>query len=178
MSFPIETVLRSLDSLVEEFFQKSEGNWKSERRYFTLKSGEVQEVESLLTVEFLEKGSEELIQLAQAHKLSDKTALICGVKTSWESTYRGPSQKQLTGSTVFGTLGDLLYRDRGFATSKPVTAKFSFPETKTMRLRTEYGGSVFEEEIKLIGSDYRTRQTIISRAGEEQMIGQYFEKRI
>jgi CpeS-like protein len=47
-----------------------------------------------------------------------------------------------------------------------------------MRLRTEYSGSVFEEEIKLIGSDYRTRQTIISRAGEEQMIGQYFEKRM
>jgi CpeS-like protein len=178
MSFPIEIAPSTLDSLVKEFFQKSEGHWKSERRYFTLKSGEVQEVESLLTVEFLDRGSEELIQLAHAHELSDETALICGAKTTWESTYRGPSQKQLTGSTVFGTLGDLLYRDRGFATSKPVTAKFSFPETKTMRLRTEYSGSVFEEEIKLIGSDYRTRQTIISRAGEEQMIGQYFEKRM
>jgi hypothetical protein len=37
---------------------------------------------------------------------------------------------------------------------------------------------VFEEEIKLIGEKYRTRQTIISRAGEQQMIGQYLEKRI
>ncbi|MEH2096143.1 phycobiliprotein lyase, partial [Nostoc sp.] len=39
-------------------------------------------------------------------------------------------------------------------------------------------GSVFEEELKLIGSKYRTRQTIISRAGEQLMIGQYLEKRV
>jgi len=37
---------------------------------------------------------------------------------------------------------------------------------------------VFEEELKLIGREYRTRQTIISCAGEQQMIGQYLEKRI
>ncbi|PSN17731.1 phycobiliprotein lyase, partial [filamentous cyanobacterium CCP5] len=36
----------------------------------------------------------------------------------------------------------------------------------------------FEEEIRLVGDRYRTRQTIISRAGEEIMIGQYLETRI
>lgn len=51
-------------------------------------------------------------------------------------------------------------------------------DAKTMCLRTEYSGNVFEEEVKLIGNCYRTRQTIISRAGEEQMIGQYLETRI
>jgi hypothetical protein len=51
-------------------------------------------------------------------------------------------------------------------------------DEKTMCLRTEYSGNVFEEEIKLIGTQYRTRQTIISRAGEEVMIGQYLETRI
>jgi hypothetical protein len=47
-----------------------------------------------------------------------------------------------------------------------------------MRLRTEYNNSSFEEEIKLIGSNHRTRQTIISRAGQEVMIGQYLECRL
>ncbi|WP_242715968.1 phycobiliprotein lyase [Microcoleus vaginatus] len=44
--------------------------------------------------------------------------------------------------------------------------------------RTEYNGSVFEEEIRQIGANYRTRQTIISRAVEHKTIGQYLEKRI
>ena len=60
---------------------------------------------------------------------------------------------------------------------KPVLAHFSFPDPKTIHLKTEYDGSVFEEEIKLIGTNYRTRQTIIARRGETQMIGQYLEKR-
>ncbi|MCJ8283061.1 MAG: phycobiliprotein lyase, partial [Rivularia sp. ALOHA_DT_140] len=72
----------------------------------------------------------------------------------------------------------VLYRDRGFATSKPITAQYHFPNEKTLCLRTEYNGSVFEEEVKFIGEKYRTRQSVISRAGEQVMIGQYLEKRI
>ncbi len=79
---------------------------------------------------------------------------------------------------MFGALGTILYRDRGFATPKPVTADFYFNDPKTLCLKTEYNDSIFEEELKLVGDRYRTRQTIISRAGEQQMIGQYLETRI
>jgi len=168
----------SPELLAEQYFRLSEGDWRSERRYYTLKDGEYQEVLSFIKVRFLERGSAELIELAQLHQLTDEKSIICGVHTSWESNYSRPKAKQSTGSTVFGTIGNVLYRDRGFATSKPVTAVFTFPDPKTMHLRTEYAGSSFEEEIKLIGCNYRTRQTIISRAGEEQVIGQYLERRI
>lgn len=165
-------------ALVEAYFQQSAGEWQSQRRYYTLKSGETQEVMSYLTVQFLPRGSAELIQLAHLHELEDETALTSGALTTWESNYIGPSPKTLTGSTLFGVLGNLLYRDRGFSTSKPITAQFYMRDPKTMCLRSEYSGNAFEEEIKLIGTQYRTRQTIISRAGEEQMIGQYLEKRL
>jgi hypothetical protein len=178
MTFPVQQVQLSLEALAEEFFRQSEGHWRSERRYYTLKDDAIQEVVSLLTVQFLDRGSVELIELAQLHQLADETALVCGAKTTWTSNYTSSSRKESTGSTIFGVLGAILYRDRGFATTKPVTAEFDFRDAKTMHLRTEYSGSVFEEELKLIGSNYRTRQTIISRAGEEQMIGQYLEKRL
>jgi CpeS-like protein len=166
------------DGLVAEYFQQSEGAWHSQRRYYTLKDGETQEVVSHLTVIFLPQGSPELIELAQMHELADVDSLTSGALTTWESNYIGPSPKRLSGSTLFGVVGDLLYRDRGFSTSKPVTARFQMRDSKTMCLKTEYSGSSFEEEIKLIGTNYRTRQTIISRLGEEQMIGQYLETRI
>ncbi|MEA5505633.1 phycobiliprotein lyase [Halotia wernerae UHCC 0503] len=178
MTFQPQITQLSSESLVKEFFQQSEGNWRSQRRYYTLKDGETQEVVSLLTVQFLELGNEELIKLARLHNLADETALTCGALTTWESNYIGPSPKQIKGSTVFGVLGTGLYRDRGFSTSKPIIAQFSMRDPKTMCLRTEYSGNVFEEELKLIGTQYRTRQTIISRAGEEQMIGQYLEQRL
>ena len=168
----------SLDEVVKAFFQRSTGGWRSQRRYYTLKSGEVQEVVSLLTVQVLEQGCDELCQLARAHGESDETILTSGALTTWESNYVGPSARQTSGSTVFGVKGTYLYRDRGFSTNRPIIAEFSMRDAGTMCLHTEYGSNVFEEEIRLVGSQYRTRQTIISRSGEEQMIGQYLETRI
>lgn len=179
MISPVEIAQQTLESLAEQFFCLTEGDWRSERRYYTLKSGEVEEVVSILTVRYLSSDSEELIKLAQSHELGTENGLMFGARTTWESNYNNhPERKPSNGATVFGIKGNLLYRDRGFATTKPVTAEYTLRDPRTLQLRTEYGGSVFEEEIKLIGSDYRTRQTIISRAGEEIMIGQYLERRI
>jgi hypothetical protein len=169
----------SEDSLkVAEFFRSSVGKWRSERRYYTLPDGETKEMVSLITVRFLEQGCAQLQKLAQLHQLSDPNILTCGSQVSWESRDSVSQRKESKGLTVFGVLGNILYRDRGFATPKPVTAQYYFLEPQTMCLRTEYNGSVFEEQLKLIGQNYRTRQTIISRAGEQQMIGQYLEKRL
>jgi hypothetical protein len=175
----IATAQLSVESLVTDFFQQSSGWWQSHRRYYTLRQvEEPQEVVSLLEVQFLPRSSTELLELAALHHLDESQVLHCGTKVTWESNYIRESRKPSKGSTVFGVLGNILYRDRGFATTKPVTATYSFTNPQTMCLKTEYGGSVFEEEIKLIGTNYRTRQTIISRAGEEQVIGQYLEKRM
>jgi hypothetical protein len=178
MALQFQTAQEPLASLVQGFFQASEGEWRSQRRYYTLKDGETQEVVSFLTVHVLEQGSEDLRQLARLHELANENTFTTGVLTTWESNYIGPSPRQVKGSTVFGVEGAQLYRDRGFSTNKPVIAQFNLRDPKTMTLRTEYSGNVFEEEVKLIGTQYRTRQTIISRAGEEQMIGQYLETRI
>ncbi|MEL6786927.1 MAG: phycobiliprotein lyase [Cyanobacteria bacterium J06607_15] len=168
-----------LQALAVDFFHKSEGNWNSQRRYYSLKQDvEPQEVESELEITFLAQGASELIELAQSHQLENLSSLVCGTKVSWTSNYTNQNRKPVVGSTVFGIQGNILYRDRGFATPKPVIAVCSFANAETMSLRTEYNSNVFEEEIKLVGSKYRTRQTIISRAGEEITIGQYLEQRI
>ncbi|MEH2361400.1 phycobiliprotein lyase [Nostoc sp.] len=166
------------ESQIWEFFQESMGKWQSQRRYYTLPEGETKEMESIVTINFLEQGCDQLQKLAQMHDLSDVGSLICGAAVTWESTDVPKARKESQGSTLFGAVGNILYRDRGFAISKPVTAQYYFSNPKTLFLRTEYSGSVFEEELKLIGSKYRTRQTIISRAGEQLMIGQYLEKRV
>ena len=163
--------------LVAKFFRSSVGNWRSERRYYTLPDGDTQEVVSEIAIEFLTAGCPELQALAGLHGL-DPLALTCGSKIEWDSKDSITGKKASRGNTLFGALGNILYRDRGFATPKPITAIYHFPHPDTLCLKTEYQGSVFEEEVKLVGEKYRTRQTIISRAGEQVTIGQYLEKRI
>jgi CpeS-like protein len=177
MTLSTPLTLLPTESLAQDLLRSFVGRWKSERRYYTLKQETSQEVVSYLSIEFLEAGDEQLLQLAQLHHLPNDTPFICGSRVTWESHYIKAPGKPTQGSTIFGLRGETLYRDRGFATKNPVTAQLSCPNPQTMCLRTEYGGSVFEEELKLIGTKYRTRQTIISRAGEEHTIGQYLEKR-
>ncbi|MGD1867804.1 MAG: phycobiliprotein lyase [Phormidesmis sp.] len=166
----------ALEAQAIAFFQRSEGNWQSRRRYYTLANDDTQEVVSDITVQFLAGDHAELLTLGERHELT--VPMVFGAKVIWESKYLSPSRKPSVGETVFGIRGNVMYRDRGFATPKPVTALYRFRDDQTMTLRTEYNGSSFEEELKLIGTNYRTRQTIISRAGEEIMIGQYLEKRV
>jgi hypothetical protein len=165
------------ESEIAEFFRASAGHWLSERRYYTLPDGDTQEIVSEIAVEFLEPGCDRLRHLAKLHDL-DEFALICGTEVSWDSKDSVTGKKASRGSTLFGAKGNILYRDRGFATPKPVTAIYHFPHPQTLCLKTEYRDSVFEEEVKLVGEKYRTRQTIISRAGEQVTIGQYLEKRV
>lgn len=178
MTVALQLSSKADDQLIAAFFQQSEGQWRSERRYYTLPDGEVKEMVSLLTIRFLEQGAPELIELARLHRLEDETAMTCGAAVGWDSENSVSGRTESKGSTLFGVIDSVLYRDRGFATSKPITASFYFNNPDTLCLKTEYKGSVFEEELKLVGNKYRTRQTIISRAGEQQMIGQYLEKRI
>jgi CpeS-like protein len=166
------------ENLISAFFRQSVGRWRSERRYYTLPDGKTQEMVSMIGITFLETGCPELLKLAQMHELPADLALSCGAEITWDSQESITGKQQSKGSTLFGVLGNVIYRDRGFATSKPITAAYAFTNPQTVTLRTEYQNSVFEEELKLVGHLYRTRQTIISRAGEQQMIGQYLEKRI
>jgi hypothetical protein len=164
-------------SPIAEFFRQSHGDWHSLRRYYLLPDGKIQNVASFITIHFLERGSNPLRHLAQLHDLNE-TAMYCGAEIIWRSLDADSEQERSAGSTIIGARGATLYRDRGFATPKPVISQFYFSDPKTLCLQTEYNGSTFEEELKLVGQDYRTRQTIVSRAGKQQMITQYMEMRI
>lgn len=178
MTLSVQTPTRSTETLAERFFRKTAGSWRSVRRYYTLETGEPQEVTSWISVDYLEPGCDRLLNLARRHELDDERAFVCGSYVTWESHYESASRKPNQGSTVFGVKGDRLYRDRGFATAKPVIADFGFTRPDTLWLRSAYNNAQFEEEIKLVGDKYRTRQTIISRDGEEVVIGQYLETRL
>jgi hypothetical protein len=166
------------EQLAATFFARSVGHWASERRYYTLPDGKTQEMVSDIGITFLTQGCAELRELAQMHGLADEALMVCGAKVSWDSQNSILGKPMSKGVTLFGVADGVMYRDRGFATPQPVTATYGMTNPETMWLRTEYNGSVFEEEIRLVGDRYRTRQTVISRAGEQQMIGQYLEKRV
>lgn len=178
MNLSLASAPSSLELQARRFFQETAGRWHSERRYYTLKSDKLQEGVSLLDIQFLEPDSLELIQLAQMHQLGRDQFFICGAKVDWDSQDAQTAQPTSRGSCIFGIYHDTLYRDRSFAKQQPLVSTYRLPQDRTFVFRTEYDGSLFEEECRLIGTCYRTRQLIAFRSGEAEMVGQYFEKRV
>lgn len=176
-----------LEQKAAEFFQASVGTWHSQRRYHTLSSGATQDAVCTIQVLWLDPHGSELLQLAHCHgfhpEQDPSQAFVAGVQISWESHYLVDGVKQpnphrnMKGSSCFGILGDRLYRDRGFATTDPVTSRYSFPQDRTLLTETAYDGSSFVEECKLISPRHRTRQTLICRQGVPQVVAQYVETR-
>lgn len=165
---------------VETFLMESAGNWRSQRRYYTLNSNldPILEATTDIEVVFLAGDRPELSALAERHQLNQAQPFLCGAQITWAGAYTNIERKPLEGATIFGIRDNLMYRDRGFSTSQPVTAQFELPKPQVLRLFTSYDGSNFEEEIKFVGHKHRTRQTIISKAGRGVMIGQYLETRL
>ncbi|HEY9664582.1 MAG TPA: phycobiliprotein lyase, partial [Allocoleopsis sp.] len=83
MSFSLPSTQVTPEFLIAEFFRRSAGQWRSERRYYTLPAGETKEVVSQITIRFLEQGCEELGHLAQLHELSDASIMTCGAEVTW-----------------------------------------------------------------------------------------------
>ena len=135
MTSSLQLTQLSSEALAVQFFQQSAGNWHSERRYYSLNSGAVQEVVSTISIQFLDRENPDLYHLSTLHHLEGKMALIGGAKLTWQSRYVGPGRKPSVGSTIFGIKGTKLYRDRGFATTKPITAEFYCPQHRTLCLR-------------------------------------------
>lgn len=170
-------LIASTPSTIDAFLRRSVGIWHSQRRYYTLNSSQdpILEAVSRLEITYLDGDRPELVALAEKHQQPQSFRFDCGAQITWTSTYTNVERKPLEGTTLFGIHGQLMYRDRGFSTPHPIVATFDMPSPDLMHLQTRYDGAKFEEEIKFIGQKHRTRQTIISKYGQEVMIGQYLE---
>ncbi|MBW4614048.1 MAG: phycobiliprotein lyase [Desmonostoc vinosum HA7617-LM4] len=166
------------ESLIKTFLKETDGNWCSERRYHALPHGKIKEITKTVTMRFVDQGSPELIELAKLHELDEDVALTCGSYVEWNNVDSQTGEQGARRWTVLGTHGTTMYFGRNFPVPKLVVAEYYFRDPKTIYLWTHENGALFEEELRLIGKNYRTRQTIISRGGEQQMIALYMERLI
>lgn len=171
-----EIASQEQETLIKNFLQESNGDWCSQRRYYALPNGKIREITKTVTMRFLEQGTPELIDLAKLHELEESAQLTCGSYVEWNTVDSETGEQGSKRWTVLGSLGTTMYFGRNFPVPKLVVAEYYFRDPKTIYLWTEENGALFEEELKMIGKKYRTRQTVISRGGEQQMIAQYLEK--
>jgi len=136
-----------------QFLRRTCGKWTSERRY--LFAPKFKPVNMTTNFEFaeLELGNNFLV--------------------SWTG--------QTTGEMQLTLEGDTLHRSRDYFGDGANSSKVQVIDQDCIVLRTQYDGTRFREEVRLIEEDmFRLRQTVgySLETGQLVLAGQYFESRV
>lgn len=145
-------------SNVKDWFERSKGQWFSNRRYFYESSGKVQLVDSDFTVDVRESKDKEFT-----------------VEIIWDS--KGDVESKGSMICEFDENKNLLYRNIGYMTKDPTFSFVSMIDDDTILFRTEYDDMVFREEIRMIDDNHRLRQTLGWKNNTVFLAGQYYERR-
>jgi len=136
-----------------QFLRRTCGSWTSERRY--LFAPKLKPVNLTTNFEFaeLDLGNNFLV--------------------TWTGQTSGEMQLTLE--------GDVLHRSRDYFGDGANTSKVEVIDADCIVMRTEYDGTRFREEVRMIEEDcFRLRQTVgySLKTGQLVLAGQYFETRI
>ncbi len=132
------------------WFSRTQGTWKSYRRYLTLPAKK----DDGYTTEFTIKVDGD------------------NVNINWNGDAS-------SGDMNLTIDGNVLHRDIGYFTDEPNDSMLERLDEDTVVLFSAYDGMEFREEIRLLCEDKaRLRQTVGFRKGKPFLVGQYWEEKV
>ncbi len=155
-----------------EFFQKSSGNWKSQRTTHHLAFRRSETGESDIHVIDLPANDPRVIEICQMHDY-DPAKSIGGAYVTWEGSMGWDKEEEAhNGSTVFALVPTdeagregVLLRERGYAEIVPVVGQYSMDADDSLVLVTEYDSMSVIERFSFPSGDLRIRTSTVQRFG-------------
>lgn len=155
-----------------EFFQHSEGTWRSQRTTHHLPFRRAEMGDSDIKVEALKTDHPKVIEICQIHEI-DPNLAIGGAFVTWQASMAWDREDENhEGSTVFALVPDLekprqgkLLRERGYAEIVPVVGHYEMDEENGLVLITEYETMSIFERFWFISPDLRLRSSTVQRFG-------------
>jgi hypothetical protein len=155
-----------------EFFQKTAGNWRSQRVTHHLPFRRAEIGGSEIFVEALKADHPGVKDICQMHDV-DYNLSIGGAFVSWDGSMAWDKEDENhEGNTIFALIpnpdnpqtGKLL-RERGYAEIVPVAGHYQVDEQNALVLTTEYETMTIFERFWFINPDVRLRFSTVQRFG-------------
>jgi CpeS-like protein len=156
-----------------EFFQKSSGNWKSQRTTHHLAFRRSETGESDIHVIDLPATDPRVIEICQMHDY-DPAKSIGGAYVTWQGSmgWDKEDEEAHNGSTIFALVPTdeagregVLLRERGYAEIVPVVGQYSMDADDSLVLITEYDSMSVVERFSFPSGDLRMRTSTVKRFG-------------
>ena len=154
---------------IEEFIDKSVGEWNSMRSGHSLAFKQFEEVISKIKIIPLKDNDQRINNLLLNTNYSANDAIspfemIWEGESDWENNN---DQKELKGSSILIPIAlseskGIIIRSKGYAENQEVISKYYFLQDGTMVLSTTYEQTFAEERIWFINNNVRCRSSVIS----------------
>jgi CpeS-like protein len=155
-----------------EFFQKSSGQWKSQRTTHHLAFRRTESGTSDISVESLPADDPRIVEICEMHDRDPKLA-IGGAYVTWQGSMGWDKEDENhEGTTVFALVPSdetgrqgVLLRERGYAEIVPVAGQYEIDADDALVLTTEYDSMSVIERFSFASPSLRMRTSMVKRFG-------------
>lgn len=167
---------------VDDFFERSVGEWRSQRSSHNLAWTQFEAITSDITIESKGTTDEEIVELCKQNKVeADETTFSIGM--SWEGESDWDDDEVMEGSAVMSVIKDgasrgRLLRSVGYAETIPAVGNWEMTEDGVFVLNTFYDAAAAEERIWFATPDLRMRVSQIRTSSGNGVVTASFSTEI
>tara|TARA_Y100000766_G_scaffold119668_1_gene102740 strand:+ start:172 stop:723 length:552 start_codon:yes stop_codon:yes gene_type:complete len=151
---------------INQFIEKSLGEWKSTRSTHSLAFQEVESSTSKILIKEIEKKNNNVITLLNKFNFSLNTPFL-SISISWQAISDWEENKKFAADqTILLFLptnknSGIVLRNKGYAEKIFLSAEYFIDHEENLNLKTFYNSTVSEERICFLSTNVRSRYSVI-----------------
>ena len=162
-------------TIINQFIDKSLGEWKSIRSTHSLAFQEAENSTSEIVIKELEIKNKNVVELLEKYNLNSKSSVIA-VSISWKAISDWEvDQKIEADKTILLFLPKdenkgIVLRNKGYTESAISSSEYFIDENENLNIKTFYNSTVSEERICFLSTHIRSRYSVIRNQENNSVI--------
>ncbi len=150
---------------INQFIQKSLGEWKSLRSTHSLAFQEVENSTSKIVIKELEIKNKNVVELLEKYNLSSQPSVIA-ITISWQALSDwDKDQKIEADKTILLFLQKdknrgIVLRNKGYTESQISSSEYFIDDNENLNIKTVYSSTISEERICFLSTHIRSRYSV------------------
>ena len=151
---------------INQFIQKSLGEWKSIRSTHSLAFQEVENSTSKIVIKELEINNKNVVELLEKYNSTSKSSIIAlsiswKAISDWEMDQKIEEDKTILLFLPKDKNKGIVLRNKGYTESEISSSEYLIDENANLNIKTIYSSTVSEERICFLSNNIRSRYSVI-----------------
>ena len=160
---------------INQFIQKSLGEWKSIRSSHSLAFQEVENSTSKIVIKKLEIKNKNVVELLEKYNFNSKPSVVAisiswQAISDWEMDQKVEEDKSILLFLPKDKNKGIVLRNKGYTESFISSSEYLIDENDNLNIKTVYSSTISEERICFLSTHIRSRYSVIINSENNSVI--------